>query len=79
MSSLLNVFIVKDFTKNNLNIKINDIITLTSGDTINVTKDSLTIKDNEYDTIGSCSVSYTANGVENNLPDRINFNDDDYN
>ena len=79
LNSLLNVFIVKDFTKNNLNIKINDIITLTSGDTINVTKDSLTIKDNKYDTIGSCSVSYTANGVENNLPDRINFNDDDYN
>lgn len=76
LSSLLNVFIVKDFTKNNLNIKINDIITLTSGDTINVTKDSLTIKDNEYDTIGSCSISYTANGVENDLPDRSSFNDD---
>ena len=76
LSSLLNVFIVKDFTKNNLNIKINDIITLASGDTINVTKDSLTIKDNEYDTIGSCSISYTANGVENDLPDRSSFNDD---
>lgn len=76
LSSLLNVFIVKDFTKNNLNIKINDIITLTSGDAIKVTKDSLTIKDNEYDTIGSCSISYTANGVENNLPDRSSFNDD---
>ena len=79
LSSLLNVFIVKDFTKNNLNIKINDIITLTSGDTIRVTKADLTIKDNEYDTIGSCSISYTANGVENNLPDRSSFNDDDYN
>ena len=79
LSSLLNVFIVKDFTKNNLNIKINDIITLTSGDIINVTKDSLTIKDNEYDTIGSCSISYTANGVENNLPDRSSFKDADYN
>lgn len=76
LSSLLNVFIVRDFTKNNLNIKINDIITLTSGDAINVTKDSLTIKDNEYNTIGSCSISYTANGVENNLPDRSSFNDD---
>lgn len=76
LSSLLNVFIVKDFTKNNLNIKINDIITLTSGDTISVTKADLTIKDNEYDTIGSCSISYTANGVENNLPDRSSFNDD---
>lgn len=76
LSSLLNVFIVKDFTKNNLNIKINDIITLTSGDIINVTKDSLTIRDNEYDTIGSCSISYTANGVKNNLPDRSSFNDD---
>lgn len=79
LSSLLNVFIVKDFTKNNLNIKINDIITLTSGDIIKVTKDSLTIKDNEYDTIGSCSISYTANGVENNLPDRSSFKDADYN
>lgn len=79
LSSLLNVFIVKDFTKNNLNIKINDIITLTSGDAIKVTKDSLTIKDNEYDTIGSCSISYTANGVENNLPDRSSFKDADYN
>lgn len=79
LSSLLNVFIVKDFTKNNLNIKINDIITLTSGDIIKVTKGSLTIKDNEYDTIGSCSISYTANGVENNLPDRSSFKDDDYN
>lgn len=76
LSSLLNVFIVKDFTKNNLNIKINDIITLTSGDSIKVTKNSLTINDNEYDTIGSCSISYTANGVENNLPDRSSFNDD---
>ena len=76
LSSLLNVFVVKDFTKNNLNIKINDIITLTSGDIISVTKDSLTIKDNEYDTIGSCSISYTANGVENSLPDRSSFNDD---
>lgn len=76
LSSLLNVFIVKDFTKNNLNIKINDIITLTSGDTIRVTKADLTIKDNEYDTIGGCSISYTANGVENNLPDRSSFNDD---
>ena len=79
LSSLLNVFIVKDFTKNNLNIKINDIITLTSGDSIKVTKGSLTIKDNEYDTIGSCSISYTANGVENNLPDRSSFKDADYN
>lgn len=76
LSSLLNVFIVKDFTKNNLNIKINDIITLTSGDTISVKESNLTIKDNEYNTIGSCSISYTANGIENNLPDRSSFNDD---
>ena len=80
LSSLLNVFVVKNFTNDTiLNIKINDIITLTAGDTINVTKDSLTIKDNEYDTIGSCSISYTANGVENNLPDRSSFSDDNYN
>lgn len=80
LSSLLNVFVVKNFTNNTiLNIKINDIITLTSGDTINVAKDSLTIKDNEYGTIGSCSISYTANGVENNLPDRSSFKDADYN
>ena len=77
LSSLLNVFMVKNFTNDTiLNIKINDIITLTSGDIISVTKDSLTIRDNEYDTIGSCSISYTANGVENNLPDRSSFNDD---
>lgn len=76
LSSLLNVFIVKDFTKNNLNIKINDIITLTSGDTISVKESNLTIKDNIYESIGSCSISYTANGVENNLPDRSSFNDD---
>lgn len=77
LSSLLNVFMVKNFTNDTiLNIKINDIITLTSGDTIRVTKADLTIKDNEYDTIGSCSISYTANGVENNLPDRSSFNAD---
>ena len=71
---------VKNFTNDTiLNIKINDIITLTSGDTIRVTKADLTIKDNEYDTIGSCSISYTANGVENNLPDRSSFKDADYN
>lgn len=80
LSSLLNVFVVKNFTNDTiLNIKINDIITLTSGDTIKVTKANLTINDNEYETIGSCSISYTANGVENNLPDRSSFNDDDYN
>lgn len=77
LSSLLNVFMVKNFTNDIiLNIKINDIITLTSGDTIRVTKADLTINDNEYDTIGSCSIAYTANGVENNLPDRSSFNDD---
>lgn len=77
LSSLLNVFMVKNFTNDTiLNIKINDIITLTSDDTISVTKADLTIKDNEYDTIGSCSISYTANGVANNLPDRSSFNDD---
>ena len=77
LSSLLNVFVVKNFTNDTiLNIKINDIITLTSGDIISVTKNSLTIKDNEYDTIGNCSISYTANGVENNLPDRSSFNAD---
>lgn len=77
LSSLLNVFMVKNFTNDTiLNIKINDIITLTSGDTISVTKADLTINDNKYETIGSCSISYTANGVENNLPDRSSFNDD---
>lgn len=77
LSSLLNVFVVKNFTNDTiLNIKINDIITLTSGDTIRVAKADLTIKDNEYDTISGCSISYTANGVENNLPDRSSFNAD---
>lgn len=77
LSSLLNVFVVKNFTNDTiLNIKINDIITLTSGDIISVTKTDLTINDNEYDTIGDCSISYAANGVENNLPDRSSFNDD---
>lgn len=80
LSSLLNVFVVKNFTNDTiLNIKINDIITLTSGDIISVTKTDLTINDNEYDTIGSCSISYTANGAENNLPDRSSFKDADYN
>lgn len=80
LSSLLNVFVVKNFTNDTvLNIKINDIITLTSGDTISVTKADLTINDNKYETIGSCSISYTANGAENKLPDRSSFNDDNYN
>ena len=78
LSSLLNVFVVKNFTNDTiLNIKINDIITLTSGDTIK--KDSLTIKDNKYETIGNCSVEYVTNDTSIKLPDRSSFSDDNYN
>lgn len=80
LNSLLNVFIVKNFTNDTiLNIKINDIITLTSGDTISVTKADLTINDNEYGTIGNCSVEYVTNGTSIKLPDRSSFNDNNYN
>lgn len=80
LSSLLNVFVVKNFTNDTiLNIKINDIITLTSGDTISVTKADLTINDNEYETIGNCSVEYITNDTSVKLPDRSSFNDDNYN
>ena len=80
LSSLLNVFVVKNFTNDTiLNIKINDIITLTSGDTISVTKADLTINDNEYETIGNCSVEYITNDTSVKLPDRSSFSDDNYN
>ncbi len=80
LSSLLNVFVVKNFTNDTiLNIKINDIITLTSGDTISVTKANLTINDNEYETIGNCSVEYVTNDTSVKLPDRSSFNDNNYN
>lgn len=80
LSSLLNVFVVKNFTNDTiLNIKINDIITLTSGDTISVTKANLTINDNEYETIGNCSVEYVTNDTSVKLPDRSSFSDDNYN
>ena len=71
---------VKNFTNDTiLNIKINDIITLTSGDTISVTKADLTIKDNKYETIGNCSVEYVTNDTSVKLPDRSSFSDDNYN
>lgn len=80
LSSLLNVFVVKNFTNDTiLNIKINDIITLTSGDTISVTKADLTINNNKYETIGNCSVEYVTNDTSIKLPDRSSFSDDNYN
>lgn len=73
LSALLNIFVVKNFTNNNLNIKINDIITLTSGDIIKVTENDLKINDNTYDTIGNCTIEYTTNGETTKLPDRRSF------